>query len=108
MALQDFSLSLTMNLVSFHWEEFLLAWLEVTLEIRSRVGAIIFLNVVFLQLKEFLLDQTEAYEVKIGDRAFRRPGDPSLDEIVEKLHAEEQGPDDISDEEDDQGWKEEL
>lgn len=58
-----------------------------------------------LQLKEFLLDQAEAYEVKIGDRTFRRPGDPSLDEIVEKLHAEEEEADD---EEVDQDTKEEL
>ncbi|KAK4784942.1 hypothetical protein SAY86_001631 [Trapa natans] len=61
-----------------------------------------------MELKEFLLDQLETYEVKIGDRAFRRAGDPSLDEIVEKLHTKEEGPENIPDEEDDQDWKEEL
>lgn len=41
-----------------------------------------------LQLKEFLLDQPEAYEIKIGDQAFRRPGDPPLEEVLEMLHKE--------------------
>ncbi|KAI3498287.1 hypothetical protein L1887_34059 [Cichorium endivia] len=34
-----------------------------------------------LELKEFILSQPEAYEVKIGDRLFRRPGDPSFDDV---------------------------
>ncbi|KAL4586085.1 hypothetical protein LXL04_010716 [Taraxacum kok-saghyz] len=34
-----------------------------------------------LELKEFILSQLEAYEVKIGDRLFRRPGDPSFDDV---------------------------
>ncbi|XP_010055112.2 uncharacterized protein LOC104443430 [Eucalyptus grandis] len=41
-----------------------------------------------LELKEFLLDQPEAYEIKIGDQAFRRPGDPPLEEVLETLHKE--------------------
>ncbi|KAI4378010.1 hypothetical protein MLD38_015556 [Melastoma candidum] len=41
-----------------------------------------------LEVKEFLLDQPEAYEVKIGDRVFRRPGDPPLEEVVERLRRE--------------------
>ncbi|XP_030468368.1 uncharacterized protein LOC115687039 [Syzygium oleosum] len=41
-----------------------------------------------LELKEFLLDQPEAYEIKIGDQAFRRPGDPPLEEVLEMLHKE--------------------
>ncbi|KAF8033266.1 hypothetical protein BT93_D2005 [Corymbia citriodora subsp. variegata] len=41
-----------------------------------------------LELKEFLLDQPEAYEIKIGDQASRRPGDPPLEEVLEKLHKE--------------------
>ncbi|PIN18591.1 hypothetical protein CDL12_08745 [Handroanthus impetiginosus] len=41
-----------------------------------------------LELKEFLLSQAEAYEVKIGDQLFRRPGDPSFEEVFEKLQAE--------------------
>ncbi|KAL5218816.1 hypothetical protein ABZP36_019500 [Zizania latifolia] len=38
-----------------------------------------------LELKEFILSQQEAYEFKIGDQAFRRPGDPPLDQVVEML-----------------------
>ncbi|XP_022757387.1 uncharacterized protein LOC111304750 [Durio zibethinus] len=38
-----------------------------------------------LELKEFLLSQDEAYEIKIGDQIFRRPGDPPLDEVAEQL-----------------------
>ncbi|CAH1416375.1 unnamed protein product [Lactuca virosa] len=34
-----------------------------------------------LELKEFILSQPEAYEIKIGDRLFRRPGDPSFDDV---------------------------
>ncbi|KAL3622140.1 hypothetical protein CASFOL_033551 [Castilleja foliolosa] len=41
-----------------------------------------------LELKEFLLSQPEAYEVKMGDQLFRRPGDPSFEEVFEKLQAE--------------------
>ncbi|PON68086.1 Mesoderm development candidate [Parasponia andersonii] len=37
------------------------------------------------ELKEFVFDQPEAYEVKIGDQVFRRPGDPPLEEVVEEL-----------------------
>lgn len=38
------------------------------------------------QLKEFVLSQPEAYEIKIGQQLYRRPGDPPLDEVVESLH----------------------
>ncbi|XP_016466025.1 uncharacterized protein LOC107788812 isoform X2 [Nicotiana tabacum] len=40
------------------------------------------------QLKEFLLEQEEAYEIKIGDQLFRRPGDPPFEEVFEKLQNE--------------------
>ncbi|XP_076950293.1 uncharacterized protein LOC143623222 [Bidens hawaiensis] len=40
-----------------------------------------------LELKEFILSQPEAYEVKIGDQLFRRPGDPSFDDVFAELHA---------------------
>ncbi|PRQ58181.1 hypothetical protein RchiOBHm_Chr1g0356451 [Rosa chinensis] len=40
------------------------------------------------ELKEFVLNQPEAYEIKIGDQVFRRPGDPPLDQVVEKLQNE--------------------
>ena len=32
-----------------------------------------------------MLSQEEAYEVKIGKQEFRRPGDPPLDDVVDKL-----------------------
>ena len=35
------------------------------------------------------MNQPEAYEIKIGDQAFRRPGDLPLDDLVEKLRREE-------------------
>lgn len=40
------------------------------------------------QLKEFVLSQPEAYEIKIGDQVFRRPGDPPLEEVVTELHSQ--------------------
>nr|XP_043625385.1 uncharacterized protein LOC122596805 [Erigeron canadensis] len=40
-----------------------------------------------LELKEFILSQPEAYEIKIGDRLFRRPGDPPFDDVFAELHA---------------------
>ncbi|KAJ4954294.1 hypothetical protein NE237_011077 [Protea cynaroides] len=40
------------------------------------------------ELKEFVLNQPEAYEIKIGDHVFRRPGDPPLEEVIKKLHEE--------------------
>ncbi|KAM7277405.1 hypothetical protein ACFE04_019271 [Oxalis oulophora] len=40
------------------------------------------------ELKEFIMDQPEAYELKIGDHVFRRPGDPPLEAVVEKLQYE--------------------
>ncbi|GAA0160887.1 hypothetical protein LIER_17335 [Lithospermum erythrorhizon] len=38
-----------------------------------------------IELKEFLLDQADAYEIKIGEQVFRREGDPPLEEVTEKL-----------------------
>ncbi|KAG5626701.1 hypothetical protein H5410_011919 [Solanum commersonii] len=35
------------------------------------------------ELKKFLLEQEEAYEINIGDQLFRRPGDPPFDEVFE-------------------------
>ena len=32
-----------------------------------------------------MLEQAEAYEIKIGDQVFRRAGDPPLEEVVEEL-----------------------
>ena len=36
-----------------------------------------------------MLSQAEAYEVKIGKQEFRRPGDPPLDNVFEKLQAKQ-------------------
>ncbi|CAH9118170.1 unnamed protein product [Cuscuta europaea] len=41
-----------------------------------------------LELKDFLLSQPEAYEIKMGDQLFRRPGDPPFEEVFEKLQTE--------------------
>ncbi|KAM0879335.1 hypothetical protein ACQ4PT_034311 [Festuca glaucescens] len=41
-----------------------------------------------LELKEFILGQPEAYEFKIGDQVFRRPGDPPLKQVIEALRKE--------------------
>lgn len=38
----------------------------------------------WFQLKEFVLSQAEAYELRIGDQVFRRPGDPPLDQVLRK------------------------
>ncbi|GLU00743.1 hypothetical protein SLE2022_180890 [Rubroshorea leprosula] len=60
------------------------------------------------ELKEFILSQPEAYEIKIGDRAFRRPGDPPLEEVIEKLRREKEKGGDASSKEDNEHVKEEL
>ncbi|KAL2892191.1 Adenine phosphoribosyltransferase [Bienertia sinuspersici] len=46
------------------------------------------LDVVTAKLKEFILEQPDAYEVKIGDVVYRRPGDPPLEEVIETLRKE--------------------
>lgn len=39
-----------------------------------------------VELKDFILSQPEAYEFKLGQHAYRRPGDPPLEEVIEMLH----------------------
>ncbi|XP_073291218.1 uncharacterized protein [Primulina huaijiensis] len=41
-----------------------------------------------LELKEFILSQSDAYEIKIGDQLFRRPGDRPFEEVFEKIQTE--------------------
>ncbi|KAG7570637.1 LRP chaperone MESD [Arabidopsis thaliana x Arabidopsis arenosa] len=41
------------------------------------------------ELREFVLSQEEAYEVKIGKQEFRRPGDPPFEDVFDKLQAEQ-------------------
>ncbi|PRQ58154.1 putative mesoderm development candidate 2 [Rosa chinensis] len=60
------------------------------------------------ELKEFVLSQPEAYEIKIGDQVFRRPGDPPLDQIVEKLQNERKGIENDGSTESNRQVKEEL
>ncbi|KAF7826069.1 putative mesoderm development candidate 2 [Senna tora] len=60
------------------------------------------------ELKEFILNEPEAYEMKIGDQVFRRPGDPPLDEVIEKLRSEENKADNVSPQETNSQLKEEL
>ncbi|KAG0626867.1 hypothetical protein M758_2G157100 [Ceratodon purpureus] len=40
------------------------------------------------EVKDFVLSQDEAYEFKLGNAAFRRPGDPPLEEVMDKLQAD--------------------
>ncbi|GFY92521.1 hypothetical protein Acr_08g0009170 [Actinidia rufa] len=61
-----------------------------------------------LELKEFVLNQPEAYEIKIGDQVFRRPGDPPLEEVVEKLQNEGSKADNTSPTDNDGHEKDEL
>lgn len=45
-----------------------------------------------MQLKEFILNEAEeAYEVKIGDQVFRRPGDPPLEDVLRNEKYKENG-----------------
>ncbi|CAL8123036.1 unnamed protein product [Prunus armeniaca] len=60
------------------------------------------------ELKEFVLTQPEAYEIKIGDQVFRRPGDPPLEEVVEKLQNEKKRVENESPAESNRHLKEEL
>ncbi|KAL1819432.1 hypothetical protein DCAR_0415703 [Daucus carota subsp. sativus] len=41
------------------------------------------------ELKDFILNQPDAYEVKIGDQIFRRPGDAPFDVEFQKHHGDE-------------------
>ncbi|BBN01875.1 LRP chaperone MESD [Marchantia polymorpha subsp. ruderalis] len=41
-----------------------------------------------LEVKDFVLSQPEAYEFKLGQSTFRRPGDPELDVVVERMRKE--------------------
>ncbi|BBN70284.1 hypothetical protein Prudu_1456S000200 [Prunus dulcis] len=60
------------------------------------------------ELKEFVWNQPEAYEIKIGEQVFRRPGDPPLEEVVEKLQNEKKRVENESPAESNMHLKEEL
>ncbi|PSS04364.1 hypothetical protein CEY00_Acc20214 [Actinidia chinensis var. chinensis] len=62
-----------------------------------------------LELKEFVLNQPEAYELKIGDQVFRRPGDPPpLEEVIEKVQTKGNKADKTSPTDNDGHEKDEL
>ncbi|XXG84995.1 hypothetical protein AAC387_Pa11g0177 [Persea americana] len=60
------------------------------------------------ELKAFILSQPEAYEIKIGDLVFRRPGDPPLEQVVEMLHKQEGKADGFHSSEEQETPKDEL
>lgn len=62
--------------------------------------------VCWLQLREFVLGQQEAYEIKIGDSVYRRPGDPPVEAVIEKLRSEKEKEED--DDSGDEDGKDEL
>ncbi|KAF7050784.1 hypothetical protein CFC21_059102 [Triticum aestivum] len=47
------------------------------------------------ELKEFILGQPEAYEFKVGDQFFRRPGDPPLDQVIQMLRKQTKKEDEL-------------
>ncbi|KAH9617024.1 hypothetical protein KSS87_009188 [Heliosperma pusillum] len=47
------------------------------------------------EVKEFILEQKDAYEIKIGNNAYRRPGDPPLEEVIEALRREKDNKDEL-------------
>lgn len=55
-----------------------------------------------------MLNQPEAYEMKIGDQVFRRPGDPPLEQVVEKLQSERKREENDGQTESNRHLKEEL
>ena len=55
-----------------------------------------------------MLDQPEAYEIKIGDQTFRRPGDPPFEEVIAELQNEKNKVDNTNPTENGKELKEEL
>ena len=55
-----------------------------------------------------MLDQPEAYEIKIGDQTFRRPGDPPFEEVIAELQNEKNKVDNTNPTENGRELKEEL
>uniref|UniRef100_A0A2P2NTC6 Uncharacterized protein n=1 Tax=Rhizophora mucronata TaxID=61149 RepID=A0A2P2NTC6_RHIMU len=61
-----------------------------------------------MELKEFILKEPEAYEIKLGDQVFRRPGDPPLEEVIEKLRSQKDKDQDTPNIKNDRHVREEL
>lgn len=62
----------------------------------------------FFQLKEFVFSHPESYEIKIGEQAFRRPGDPPVEEVIEMLQKDKNKADDTNPSEDTEPLHQEL
>ncbi|KAL8111542.1 uncharacterized protein LOC141668954 [Apium graveolens] len=60
------------------------------------------------ELKDFVLSQPDAYEVKIGDQVFRRPGDPPFDDVFQKHYGDEDRVDYTNSAKNDEEEKDEL
>ncbi|KAK1352012.1 Mesoderm development candidate [Heracleum sosnowskyi] len=60
------------------------------------------------ELKDFVLNQPDAYEVKIGDKIFRRPGDPPFDDVFQKHYGDQDMVDFTSSAKNDKHEKDEL
>lgn len=54
------------------------------------------------------MDQSEAYEIKMGEQFFRRPGDPPLDDVIQKFKDEKGKTENAEPEEVDANLKTEL
>ncbi|CAM8943826.1 unnamed protein product [Rhodiola kirilowii] len=53
------------------------------------------------ELREFVLSQLEVYEIKISNSVYRRPGDPPLEELIERMRAEKERTRDAAEDVDD-------
>ncbi|XP_023540100.1 uncharacterized protein LOC111800579 [Cucurbita pepo subsp. pepo] len=60
------------------------------------------------ELKEFVFSHPESYEIKIGEQAFRRPGDPPVEEVIEMLQKDKNKADDTNPSEDTEPLHQEL
>ncbi|KAF8379542.1 hypothetical protein HHK36_028981 [Tetracentron sinense] len=60
------------------------------------------------ELKNFVLNQPEAYEIKIGDQVYRRAGDPPIEEVVQMLRSEKNKAGDSNSVEEHEHVKDEL
>ncbi|KAG1354870.1 LDLR chaperone MESD [Cocos nucifera] len=53
--------------------------------IEAKFMAVDLSTIMFTMVRGQDLEELEAYEMKIGDQVYRRPGDPPLDEVFEML-----------------------
>lgn len=55
-----------------------------------------------------MFSHPESYEIKIGEQAFRRPGDPPVEEVIEMLQKDKNKADDTNPSEDTEPLHQEL